>query len=84
MSNFFTTCSLTEGAITGVISSMTQLRSLELYWVLSVADATLMTISAFLPGLERLSLSGCKNITDQGLRLLAGTCHKLEYLNLTR
>lgn len=43
-----------------------------------------MTVSAFTPNLEKLSLSGCKNITDQGLRLLAGTCQQLIHLNLTR
>ncbi len=67
-----------------LISKLSSLISLELYWLLSVTDETLMTVAAFTPNLERLSLSGCKNITDQGLRLLAGTCQKLTHLNLTR
>ena len=67
-----------------LISKQPNLVALELYWVLSVTDETIMALSAFNAGLRRLSLSGCKRVTDQGLRLLAGTCQQLIHLNLTR
>lgn len=67
-----------------LVSQMPDLISLELYWILCITDKALMTLAAYNLHLERLSLSGCKHITDQGLKLLVGMCQELTHLNLTR
>lgn len=52
--------------------------------MLNVQDPVLLTLAAHTPGLVYLSLSGCKNVTDEGLRILSGTSPELTHLDLTR
>jgi hypothetical protein len=75
---------LSERAIVRLLSRLPSLESLELYWVLSVADEALLAMAAYNPKLVHLSLSGCKRVGDQGLRVLVGSCRNLTHLNLTR
>ena len=49
-----------------------------------MSDETLFAVAALCPLLETLSLSGCKRVTDAGLRTLARGCTKLLDLDLTR
>lgn len=77
---------LSEAAITKLIASIGKpgLISLELYWNLNVGDGTLLCLAGYAPQLIRLSLSGCKHVSDEGLRTLTGSCTKLTHLDLTR
>ena len=75
---------MSELAIARLLPRQPGLLRLELYWVLSVADATLLAIAAYCPRLTHLSLSGCKRVGDQGLRVVTGSCSALIHLNLTR
>ena len=43
-----------------------------------------MQIAAFCPRLETLSLSGCRRVTDAGVRALVRSCTALQELDLTR
>lgn len=77
-------CRLTQAAITHLISKLRNLQRLELYWNLNVRDEVLLSLAAYAPSLAFLSLSGCKNVTDDGLRTLSGACTGLTHLDLTR
>ena len=52
--------------------------------MLSPGDDALLHVAALCPALRALSLSGCKNVTDAGVRALARECHELTSLDLTR
>lgn len=46
-------------------------------------DDALLHVAALCPAVRALSLSGCKNVTDAGVRALARECHQLTSLDLT-
>ncbi|KAI8333957.1 hypothetical protein BC941DRAFT_108617 [Chlamydoabsidia padenii] len=63
----------------------TRLTLLDLSGLDSVKNSTLQVIGQYLPFLEKLNLSWCKNITGQGLQQLVmdgGQCHSLTLLKL--
>ena len=61
------------------------LASLSLYWNLKVTDRTLQTLAERAETrLHTLNLSGCKRITDKGVRALAANCPTLANIDFTR
>ena len=60
------------------------LRSLSLYWILAVTDLTLNALGQHCPLLACINISGCKAITDAGVRTLAAGCPQLIHVDLTR
>lgn len=67
-----------------LLPTLPNLRSLSLYWNLNVTDASLFLLAANCSSLVQLNLSGCKLVTDDGLRSVVSSCPNLTDLDLTR
>ncbi|KAH7048012.1 hypothetical protein BKA57DRAFT_394232, partial [Linnemannia elongata] len=72
-----------EGLII-LAQNCTRLRLLDLEDVNLLTDASLRAFGMYLPKLERLSLSYCENVTDQGIIRIAASlcCKRLVHLEL--
>ena len=62
---------------------LTNLTEIGLYWNVKIGDEGVESITRANHGLKKLSLSGCKHVTDEGVTSIA-TCKYLDTLDLTR
>ncbi|XP_064631251.1 F-box/LRR-repeat protein fbxl-1-like isoform X2 [Lineus longissimus] len=71
--------------LVSAVQRLENLRKVRLCGVPSLDDDALEEILKAVGGnLERLDLSGCREITDHGLRAITKYCHSLEELDLTQ
>lgn len=67
-----------------MLSDSPGLQRLSLYWNVHISNAVLQKLSICCPKLTHLNLSGCKRITDDGLKAVARKCPELVDVDLTR
>ena len=75
-----------DPAVSAAVRNCPALESLSLYWDVRVTDAALDSIASAhcASRLRTLNLSGCKKVTDRGVRAVADACGAITALDLTR
>ncbi|KAJ3153765.1 anaphase-promoting complex subunit Hcn1 [Geranomyces michiganensis] len=78
-------CALTETFADELTRGCPQLRALDMSFCgTAVTDANLLVLARGLPRLERLSIRGCVQITEQGIGYLARYAKNLKMLNVSQ
>ncbi|TVU32513.1 hypothetical protein EJB05_24244 [Eragrostis curvula] len=75
---------LTDKGIEAATSICPNLQGFSIYWIVGLTDSSIMHITKNCKQILDLNLSGCKNISDKGLRLIANNYQGLKKLNITR
>ncbi|KAJ3176056.1 hypothetical protein HDU87_005573 [Geranomyces variabilis] len=78
-------CALTETFADELCRGCPQLRALDMSFCgTAVTDANLLVLARGLPRLERLSIRGCVQVTEQGIGYLARYAQNLKMLNVSQ
>ncbi|XP_074307028.1 F-box protein At3g58530 [Silene latifolia] len=75
---------ISDKGIEAITSACPTLRVFSVYWNVRVTEVSIQNLVKYCKNVIDLNLSGCKNISDRSMQLIADSYHELESLNITR
>jgi len=75
---------VTDSGVEAVTVACPKLKSFSIYWNVRFTDLGVEYLVKNCNGIVSLNLSGCENLTDQSLKLIAYHYTELKHLNLTK